>query len=94
MKNRPANEDNSLQAQGYFITDLTANYTKCKYEIGLEIQNLLDTKWREAPFEVESRLRNEPHAIGDISFTAGTPFFQNLKFQYFFEDDLKGFKQK
>ena len=59
MKDRPANEDNSLVAQGYFVTDLTVNYTRRKCELGLEIQNLLNTKWREAQFEVESRLRNE-----------------------------------
>ena len=84
MKDRPANEDNSLVAQGYFVTDLTVNYTRRKFELGLEIQNLLNTKWREAQFEVESRLRNEPAPIDDISFTAGTPFFGKLKFAVFF----------
>ena len=84
IKNRPANEDNSLSAQGYFVIDLTANYTRTKYEIGLEIQNVLNTKWREAQFEVESRLRNEPSPVDDISFTAGTPFFGKLKFALFF----------
>ena len=84
VKARPANQDNSLTAQGYFVSDLTANYTRSKYEIGLEIQNLLDTKWREAQFEVESRLRNEPAPVDDISFTAGTPFFAKLKFAVFF----------
>ncbi|MGH2565447.1 MAG: TonB-dependent receptor, partial [Ginsengibacter sp.] len=48
MKDRPANVDNSLVAQGYFVTDLTVNYTRRKYELGLEIQNLFNTKWREA----------------------------------------------
>ena len=84
MKDRPANEDNSLIAQGYFVTDLTVNYTRKKYEIGLEIQNLFNTEWREAQFEVESRLRNEPAPVDDISFTAGTPFFAKLKFALFF----------
>ena len=84
MKNRPANEDNTLIAQGYFVTDLTVNYTRRKFEIGLEIQNLFNTKWREAQFEVESRLRNEPAPVDDISFTAGTPFFAKLKFAVFF----------
>src|SRR5665647_259974 len=84
MKDRPANEDNTLTAQGYFVTDLTFNYTKSKYELGLEIQNLMNTKWREAQFEVLSRLRNEPMPVDDISFTAGTPFFAKLKFAVFF----------
>ena len=84
MKDRPANEDNTLTAQGYFVTDLTFNYTKSKYELGLEIQNLMNTKWREAQFEVLSRLRNEPMPVDDISFTAGTPFFAKLKIAVFF----------
>lgn len=84
MANRPANEDNTLTAQGYFVTDLTVAYTKSKFEMGVEIQNLFNTKWREAQFEVESRLRNEPAPVDDISFTAGTPFFAKLKFAIFF----------
>ena len=84
MKDRPANEDNTITAQGYFVTDLTANYTSTKYEIGLEIQNVLNTKWRDAQFEVESKLRTEPSPVNDISFTAGTPFFGKLKFALFF----------
>ncbi len=57
MADRPANSDHSLTALGYFVTDLAANYTQKKYEIGLEIQNLFNTEWREAQFETESRLK-------------------------------------
>ncbi len=84
MSDRPANADNSLVAKGYFVTDLTANYTQKKYEIGLEIQNLLNTKWREEQFEVVSRLKNEKAPVDDINFTSGTPFFAKLKFAIFF----------
>ena len=84
MKNRPANEDNSLVAKGYFVTDLAANYTQKKYEVGIEIQNLFNTKWREEQFEVESRLKNESMPVDEVSFTAGTPFFAKLKLAIFF----------
>ena len=84
MKDRPANEDNTLIAKGYFIADLTANYTQKKYEIGLEIQNLFNTPWREEQFEVESRLRNEPQPVDEVNFTAGTPFFAKIKVAVFF----------
>jgi hypothetical protein len=84
MKDRPANADNSLVAQGYFVTDITTNYRRGKYEAGLEIQNLFNTRWREAQFEVESRLRNEAQPVDDISFSPGTPFFAKLKFAVFF----------
>ncbi len=84
MKNRPANEDNSLIAKGYFVNDLTAYYTKHKYEVGVEIQNLFNVKWREEQFEVESRLKGEPAPVDDVNFTSGTPFFAKLKFAVFF----------
>jgi len=84
MKNRPATSDNSLVAQGYFLNDLTANYTKRKFEIGLEIQNLFNAQWRDAQYEVVSRLKNESQPVDDISFTPGMPFFAKLKFAVFF----------
>jgi TonB-dependent Receptor Plug Domain/CarboxypepD_reg-like domain len=84
LQDRPANENNSLTAQGYFIADCSVNYTKAKYEVGLEIQNLFNTKWREAQFAVESRLRNETAPVEDISFTPGVPFFAKLKMAVFF----------
>ncbi|MDP4245892.1 MAG: TonB-dependent receptor plug domain-containing protein [Bacteroidota bacterium] len=84
MGDRPANEDYSLVAQGYFVTDLTANYTCRHYEVGVEIQNLFNTTWREAQFEVVSRLRGESQPVDDISISPGTPFFGRLKFAVFF----------
>ncbi len=35
LHNRPANEDYTLVAKGYFLADMTANYTRKKYEIGI-----------------------------------------------------------
>ncbi|TDW99807.1 outer membrane receptor protein involved in Fe transport [Dinghuibacter silviterrae] len=80
---RPANGDNSLVARGYFLNDLTANYTRRKYEVGLEIQNLFNATWRDAQYEVVSRLKNEPAPVDDVSFTPGMPFFAKLKFAVF-----------
>ena len=77
-------QDNSLIAKGYFVTDLTAFYTKKKFEVGIEIQNLFNTEWREEQFEVTSRLRNESAPVDDVNFTAGTPFFAKLVFAVFF----------
>jgi hypothetical protein len=84
MKDRPANEDNSLVAKGYFVTDLTSFYTKRKFEFGIEIQNLFNTKWREEQFVATSRLKNESAPADDINFTAGSPFFIRLDFAVFF----------
>ena len=79
MDHRPANEDNSVVADGYFLTDVVVNYTKPKYEIGFSIQNLFDVEWKEAQFDTESGLQNETQSVSEIHFTPGTPFF--VKFQ-------------
>jgi hypothetical protein len=84
MHDRPGNEDNTLTASGYFITDMTVNYTKKKYEIGLIVENLFDTQWKESQFEELSRLKNETRPVDELSYTPGIPFFAKLKFSVFF----------
>lgn len=85
MKDRPANEDNSIQAQGYFVNDLLINYTRTKWALGLQVENLFDTYWREAQFETESRLRNEAAPVSEIHYTPGTPFLRGLNGACFFD---------
>ena len=84
MDDRPANKNNSVIAKGYFVADAAINYTKKKWEAGLSIQNLLNTKWKETQFDTESQLQNETAPVSEIHFTAGTPFFARLSFTVFF----------
>ncbi|MES2329865.1 MAG: TonB-dependent receptor [Bacteroidota bacterium] len=84
IQNRPANEDNSIVAKGYFVADASFNYTGPKYEIGVAIENLFNTKWNEAQFATESRLLNEPMPVTELNFTPGTPFFARIKLAVFF----------
>ena len=84
MDNRPANEDNSVVAKGYFVADAALNYTTKKWEAGISVQNMLNTKWKETQFDTESRLQNESAAVSEIHFTPGTPFFARLSFLLFF----------
>lgn len=84
LKDRPANSDNSITAKGYFVTDLSFNYTKRKYEIGLIVENLFNTTWNEAQFETTSRLREEPMEVTELHFTPGVPFFAKLRWSIFF----------
>jgi outer membrane cobalamin receptor len=84
IKSRPANEDNSIVAKGYFVTDAAINYTQPKYEIGIAVENLFNVQWNEAQFATESRLKNEPAPVTELNFTPGTPFFARLKFAVFF----------
>ena len=78
MDDRPANEDNSVVAKGYLVTDVAINYTKKRWEAGIAIQNLFDVKWKETQFDTESRLQNEPGPVSEIHFTPGTPIFAKL----------------
>ncbi len=84
MGNRPANEDYSVTAKGYFICDAAINYSKKKWETGLSVQNIFNTKWKETQFDTESRLQFEPAPVSEIHFTPGTPFFARLNFTLFF----------
>ncbi len=81
---RPANENNSLTATGYFITDAVLNYTGPRYEIGLVINNVFNTKWKETQFVTETRLKNEPGPVDEVCFTPGTPVAAKLSFMYKF----------
>ncbi len=84
IKSRPANEDNTIIAKGYFLTDASLNYTQPKYEIGIAMENIFNVKWNEAQFATESRLLNEPAAVTELNFTPGTPFFAKIKLAVFF----------
>ncbi len=84
IKNRPANEDNSIVAKGYFLLDASINYTQSKYEIGLAIENIFNIKWNEAQFATTSRLLNEPVPVTELNFTPGSPFFARVKFSVSF----------
>jgi outer membrane receptor protein involved in Fe transport len=84
MHNRSANETYTLTAVGYWVTDLTLNYTKKKYSIGLAIENLLNVTWNESQFDYTSRLKYETLPVDEVSYTPGVPFFAKLKFAVFF----------
>lgn len=84
MGDRPANEDNSVVAKGYFVWDGTVNYTAKNWELGVSIQNIFNVKWKETQFDTESRLYNETSPVSEIHFTPGIPFSSKLSFTYFF----------
>ena len=84
LKNRPANEDNSIVAKGYFISDLNVNYQYKNINFGIAVENIFDAEWNETQFATESRLQNEPESVEEIHFTPGTPFFMKGKITYTF----------
>ena len=84
LGDRAANEDNSIVAEGYFVTDFNLNYTIENWTLGVIVENLLDTSWNETQFATESRLFNEPASVEEIHFTPGTPFYLRGKITYRF----------
>ena len=85
LSDRPAIEDYSLTAKGYFISDAVLNYTKSRYEIGLRINNIFNTQWKETQFATETRLKNEATPITEICFTPGTKLMALLSLSYYFK---------
>ena len=81
LGDRPANEDNSLIAKGYFLLDAQISFApafdgkKRPLEFTLSAQNLGNTLWYEAQFETESRLAGENTPVSEIHFTPGTPIW-------------------
>ncbi|MFV8344401.1 TonB-dependent receptor [Flavobacterium sp. XS2P39] len=84
LKSRPANEDNSIVAKGYFISDLNVNYQYKSINFGIAVENIFDTEWNETQFATESRLQNEAESVEEIHFTPGTPFFMKGRITYTF----------
>jgi len=82
LGDRPANEDNSVTAKGYCITDFSVNYQIKKISVGVNIDNIFNTKWKETQFLTESRLAGETDPVEEIHFTAGTPFNARLILKY------------
>ena len=78
---RPLTEDRSVKAPSWIDIDLSERYVlpvklpHGRLEAFLFIQNLLNTKWEQATFFFESRLRNEAAGVNDIHFVPGNPRF-------------------
>lgn len=84
LKSRPANEDNSIVAKGYMVTDANINYQWNAMTFGVTVENLFNTNWNETQFATESQLQNETESVEEIHFTPGTPFFIKGKVTYRF----------
>jgi len=84
LKDRSANEDNSVIAQGYVLVNTNVHYRIGKFELGLTVDNLFNTEWNEAQFATLSRLENESEGIEELHFTPGIPFMPKLSFKYIF----------
>ncbi len=84
LADRPANEDNSVIADGYTVLDGFLSFKNEKYELGLSIENIFNTEWKETQFDTETRLFNELEPVSEIHFIPGTPFCLKVKIAYLF----------
>lgn len=78
---RPLTEDRSINSPSWLEFDLSERYhipvklSHGRLEAFLFVQNLFNTKWEQAVFAFESRLRNEAAGVTDIHFVPGNPRF-------------------
>ena len=84
LDSRPANETNTIRAEGYFLLDGVVNYRIGRFEVGAIAENLLNVDWNEAQFATESRLKNELEPVDELHFTPGTPFYFRANASVFF----------
>lgn len=74
MGDRPANEDNSVVAQGFFLGNIVLGYRLKDFRFFGQIENVLNVDWNEAQFDTESRLYNEAAPVSELHYTPGNPF--------------------
>ncbi|MFT4534722.1 MAG: hypothetical protein ACJA1A_001642 [Saprospiraceae bacterium] len=84
IADRAANENKSIIAKGYLITDLNATYDFGVVSIGVSVKNLFDQEWNETQFATESRLASEINSTEEIHFTPGAPLFSKGIIKYKF----------
>jgi len=85
ISDRPANNDNSVTAYGYFLADAVVKYRVKQYEFGAQVENIFNVNWNEAQFDTRTRLQGEPVAgIDQLCFTPGSPRIIKFMLSYYF----------
>jgi hypothetical protein len=70
---RPANEDGSLEAEGFAYVDAVVGYTWKRLRLELAVRNLTDARFRQAQFATASRPFPQGAVVEQIHFTPGIP---------------------
>jgi hypothetical protein len=89
IDNRPANNENTVVALGYFLMDAVAKYRLKRYEFSVTVQNIFNVNWNEAEFDTTTRLKVngvlEPvGGYDDLCFTPGAPRLLRGSICYYF----------
>ncbi|HEY4177206.1 MAG TPA: TonB-dependent receptor [Kofleriaceae bacterium] len=81
---RPGNDDGTLTAQGYIIFDIMAGQTIGPVDLDLTVNNVLNTKWREAQFADVSRVTPTADLVEQMHYTPGIPLTATIAAAYKF----------
>ena len=73
LADRPAREDNAFTAQGFTTIDANVGMRWKDIEGAVDVQNLLNTTWREVNFTSDTRLPYEPKTVSGIHYSPGWP---------------------
>ncbi len=74
LDDRPADEGNNFTAEGFTVFDAAMGFRHRHWEVYANVINALNTDWRNAQFENDSRLPGEPTAVTDMHIVPGAPF--------------------
>lgn len=71
---RPASDDGALVAPGWTQVDLHLGYRLRRFDVSVDVENLLNGQYRAAQFATTSRLSGEPALNGPVpaGFTCGS----------------------
>ena len=81
---RPANEGNTVTAQGYLIFDGTVKYNWRSFEFSISAENIFNVNWNEAQFDTESKLLFESEPVSELHYTPGSPRWLRVGIGYKF----------
>ena len=86
IDSRPANDDGSIRARGYFLFDGVVSYTRPRFQLGATAENLLNVRWNQAQFATRTYLpaTDDNGPVDELHFTPGTPFYAKLNASVFF----------
>ena len=85
LDGRPANDDGSIMARGYFLLDGVLSYTTPRFQLGATVENLLNVQWNQAQFATRTLLPTDANGpVDELHFTPGTPFYAKLNASVFF----------
>lgn len=84
IDSRPANDDGSIRAEGYFLFDVVPTYAQPRFQIGATAEKLLNIQCYQAQFATLSRLSGEPvSGVNELHFTQGTPIYLKVNSSIF-----------